>query len=509
MTEIWLGDDVADRREAREELGHGAVFGLTRKSGKTTTLRTVLHRATSDLGADAIVFRTGGEEIPFPGAERLTPFFRERLDWHSVETMLWTFLSEKNRTYRPLVMKAVHGAKTLEQVHRNAIALGEKSSNGWVKDRTYELDQYFQEIIPWVRGHRLDAELHEPHGFGVVDLEGWPQTVQQLVVAATLDAVLESHVKRRVRPLFLVLPEARAFIPSDRVTPVTRVADLLTTQGAKRSLFLWIDSQALTGVNQQILRNFALVLQGVQTSDLEITRICKALDGVKPAMVRRLKVGDFIVSTPRGVRTIHVPLVEPKEDPKVDEKERRGYGDQIEELTRKVATLEEQLRAAMGRAEREHERAEANARAAAANAVEKIRRAPSPDQVHAGPEDSGVIPSSVSSRSKADVHIFTETPDLTIHVAVVRRDAGGDEPSGRAALLVATGFFDERKSVNEACSEFRARGWGEWKGGSGWNNMDRMLNKLASEGFLRSVDKGYVVVPEAKRRIRVKEEAAA
>ena len=55
--------------------------------------------------------------------------------------------------------------------------------------------------------------------------------------------------------------------------------------------------------------------------------------------------------------------------------------------------------------------------------------------------------------------------------------------------------------------EFKERGWGIFSGGSGWNNMDRLLKKLAEQGFLRNVDKGYVLVPEARARIHVLKEA--
>ena len=40
MTNVWLGNDLEAGRTVSEPLGHLAVFGQTRRAGKTTTLRT-------------------------------------------------------------------------------------------------------------------------------------------------------------------------------------------------------------------------------------------------------------------------------------------------------------------------------------------------------------------------------------------------------------------------------------------------------------------------------------
>jgi hypothetical protein len=541
--EIWIGTDRASDEPAYEQLGHLAVFGLTRLSGKTTTLRSIVGSAASGLGADAIVFRSGGEEIPFPGATQIAPVFRDRIDWQSVERMLWTFLSEKNRAYRPLVMKAVKGAKTLEDVHRNVIALGRKSPSAWVKDRTFELDQYFQEIIPWVRGGRLETHLVEPHGVGVMDIVGWPQTVQQLVVTSTMDAVFEAHVAKRPLPLILVLPEARAFVPSDKATPVQRIADLIATQGAKRNLFLAIDSQALTGVNQQVLRNFALLLQGVQTSDLEIRRICKAIDGVKPKMVRELKIGDFIVGTPHGVRTIHVPFLEGveavpaprdvgkpvgKPEENVDAKKEQEYKERIAQLeignrnerlalTLKIQDLERQRDARDGRIEDLATQVQdLTVRLAAA----KGEPAEAPTPPFPEPDYDTREPATLDAAARARtedhpgeevaLHVTRPTPSLTIHERVWTIEARDDDSKGRLAILIAEGFLDEPRANSAIRDEFRRRAWGTWIGGGGNDAMSELLQQFFEWRFIDRIQGNkrvdFRAVPEAKARVKVVQE---
>lgn len=493
MTSVYLG--VAEGSAVQEPIGHLAIFGQTRRAGKTTTLRTLVGEAVMNLEADALVFRTGREEIPFPGARRMTPYFRARLDWRGVEAMLWTFLAEKPKVYRPLIMDAVRGARSLEEVHRNIVAKGAKSKNGWVADRTKELDAYFQEILPWLKQHPLAAELELEPGLNVVDLEGWPETVQQLVVAATLERLMELGKNGSIR--LVILPEARRFIPSDRATPAKLSADRLAREGAKLNLFLWIDSQSLTGVDQLILRNFALLLQGVQTSDIEIRRICAAIDGVKPAMVRALRVGDFILHTQEGVRTVHVPLVEPKEDPNVDAKERRVYEDTISRLRAEVA--------------QEHERAEANARAAAANAVGTVATIARPSEIEAvaralrAPHGATGAAGDDGQRERIDLHVQHEVPSLTVHVVEKRIEANEQTYDGKLALLIAEGFFDEKKSTGPIGREFAARGWGNptSAGGSQGKALRETLEQLCRWGFLRNLNSMYDVRPDARSRIHV------
>ncbi len=518
MTTVRLGKALNEGRayDVLVPLGHLGIFGQTRRAGKTTTLRTFIHELAAWSGADALVFRTGRNEIPFPGARHLTPFFRERLDWHNVETMLWTFLGERPKQYRPLLMQATRGAHALEDVHAKIVALGKKSPSAWVRDRTLELDQYFQEILPWVRGHKLETTLQEPDGVGVVDLEGWPLTVQQLVIAATLDRLMEAHPKGRARPLLVVLPEARRFIPSDSLTPVTRAADFFSSQGAKLNLFLWVDSQALTGVNQQILRNFALLLQGVQSSDLEINRICKALDGVKPAMVRRLKVGDFILSTDDGVRTLHVPLVEAKREEVVDEKERKEFEDRIKRLEAALKDLHVAYDALAEQAKREHDRAEANAKAPASTPVPMSTK--ETDALESTFKrgwgesiEDALARRETDDRTKADLHVFTETPDLTVHVKVVTIHKDDTDHVGKLAILMSEGFFDDKKSTGPIGKEYATRGWENpiAKGGGSGQALRAALRQMCQWGFLREFNGMFGAVSEAKARIHTEEEAAA
>lgn len=512
--DVYVGEVPGDGPD-HEPIGHLAVFGQTRRAGKTTTLRTLIARAAAENGADILVFRTGRGEISFPSARSVPAFFRERVDWRGVEAVLWSFLDEKPQRYRPIIQRACEGARSLADVHAHFLREGKKASHGWVADRLQELDYYFREILPWISGRRLSTELRIEQGENVVDMEGWPATVQQLVVGATLDRLMD--VGARPRPLIAVLPEAHRFIPSGRRTPAQRPAARITSEGAKLGLYLWIDSQALTGVDQGILRHYALVLQGVQTSDLEIRRICQALEA-KPRQVKSLKVGDFLLSTPDGVRAVHVPLsshdglrnsTRNQEEP-VDAQKEKQYQDRIAELEQRITDLVEDR-------DRERERAEANAKAAAANAVDRVETAGSMIEVAraiarvpAKDLERAIVERAdgPAERERIDLHVARETPNLTVHVKEVRLEAKPDSAQGRIAMLMADGFLDKGQKQVEIAKELVARGAPDYRvnGGSRARLYEALL-ELAGQGFLRRSGPDWKVVPEAKARVRVVREA--
>jgi hypothetical protein len=552
MTTLRIGFEVKSGAPVDVPIQHIAVYGLTRQAGKTTALEGMVDRyARASLSAlfgcqRALVFRTGKNEIPFAQAGRIRPFFRERHDWRFVERLLWSFLDEKSKVYRTWLMRTTQGATSLADVHARIVKAGKGARRGWDEDLLYQLDHYFAELLPGLAALDLSTELDLDEGVSVMDLEGVSKAVQSTIVAAVLDYLM-AHPP--TDGCVVVLPEARNFIPSDGKTPASKSLDDFVREGAKLGLYLWLDSQSLTGVDQQVVRNVGLSLHGRQTSDIEIRRIAKAVGhGVVAKDVKGLGLGQFLLEDRDGVRKVYVQpawlpegtavaiakgkvtaeSVRPpvtgkqswgpvKENKNVDAKKEQEYRKTIDALVEEVSTLKAELSEANRRAEANARLATHNAEAGVASALEAHKAGVPYSSMPAPvfPEDGGPTDLDDAAlrdmgkreRTKADVHVFTETPQMTVHVREVRIEATGEENNGRAALLVADGYFDDRKSVNETMREFKERGWGIFSGGSGWNNMDRLLKKLAEQGFLRNVDKGYVVVPEAKRRIRLAKEA--
>lgn len=555
MTAVRLGYEVGSAEAIDVDLKHLGVTGLTQESGKTTTLEALAQRGS----ATVLIFRTKRGDIGFSDARRVGPYFRERTDWQFVEGLISAHLHEKARIYRGDLIRMVRGAKSLKDVHANIQKALQRAREGSWPEKIYtELDQYLREIIPALELLKFAPKPElAPRAARVMDLEGMGPATQQLVIAATVDWVMEHETDT-----VLILPEARDFIPEGERTPAKRALEDLIRKGASLRNYLWLDSQALTGVDMDVARSIGTWLFGRQTLDLECRRVARMAPGrkIKADDISALKLGQFFVVRGEDVRKVYVQPAwmnadsaasvargtaraeqidtEARRKRIVDEKERREFEERIRVLesgNRNLAARNEHLETIRRASEEritvleatvknlqltgteltrsvrtEHERAEANSRTAGANAIERIRSAPTPRQLarelEATPGDSPAgpeLPGTDATRERIDLHVERLVPNLAVHEKIVHRTATSEDNNGRIALLIAGDFLTERKSVNEVCKEFRERGWGEWKGGSGWNNMDRLLLKFAADGFLRNVDKGYVLVPEAKQRIRV------
>jgi uncharacterized coiled-coil protein SlyX len=514
-----IGFEVPSGKEVAFQPQHLGITGLTQMSGKTTALEGFMARA----GETAIAFRTSRGELSFPGAKRISPYFRERTDWRFVEGLISAHLMEKAKFYRGDLIRLTRGTHDLASVHANIRTALSKARSGSFQEKVYtELNEYVSEIREALESVHFDPQPNlTAQTLSVMDLEGLSPAVQQLVIAATVDWLMEGHINA---PVIVVLPEARDFIPEDRRTPAKLSLENLIRKGARVQRFLWVDSQSLTGLDMDVMRSVGTWLFGRQVLDLEIKRVLKMAPdrSVKPDAVRSLGLGQFlcvrgeqvtkVYAQPTWLDDLHAvrvaegidsaeemaKLFRPKlKEKDVDEEERKRLKDTIARQSQEIAQLKAQndhlvetIALQTPRSKLEH-------------AADRAQAAPGQDTIMRGLAGHGSEP---KDRERVDLHVTHEVPSMTVHVREVRVEASGDDNNGRVALLIAQGFFDERKSVNEVTKEFRARGWGTWSGGAGWNNMDRILGKFAEQGFLRNIDKGYVLVAAARDRILVKKE---
>lgn len=297
-----VGFEVGSASPVEAELHHLAIFGLTQKSGKTTALEAFIHRIDGD--SSVLVLRTGRGEIGFEGARRIPFYFRERTDWQFVEGMISAHLQEKAKFYRGDIMRACRGASSLDDVRRHIQAALKKSREGTFVEKIYtELDQYLSEILPQLRSVRFSPELSLSRGPQLMDLESVRPSVQQLIISATLDNVMQSH-----RNVIVVLPEARDFIPEDRRTPAKMSIENLIRKGAKLGNYLWCDSQSLTGLDLDVMRSVGIWMFGRQNLDREMERSAKAIPNgrAKTSDIQSLKLGQFYLVQGEEVKKVYV-----------------------------------------------------------------------------------------------------------------------------------------------------------------------------------------------------------
>ena len=261
-----VGFEVGIGNPVDAELHHLAIFGLTQKSGKTTALEAFINRIDGD--SSALVLRTGRGEIGFDGVPHIPFFFRERTDWQFVEGMISAHLQEKAKFYRGDIMRACRGAKTLDDV-RNAVksSLEDARGGSFVEKIYTELEQYLSEILPQLRSIKFSPELKLMRGVQLMDMENIRPSLQQLIISATIDRIMQSH-----KNVIVVLPEARDFIPEDRRTPAKMSIESLIRKGAKLGNYLWCDSQSLTGLDLDVMRSVGIWLFGRQNLDREMER---------------------------------------------------------------------------------------------------------------------------------------------------------------------------------------------------------------------------------------------
>ncbi len=202
-----------------------------------------------------------------------------------------------------------------------------------------------------------------------------------------------------------------------------------------------------------------------------------------------------------------------KEDPKVDEKERKEYDDRIKQLETKTHDALERARAADARVaelarmlKEANDRAEANAKAPASTPVPMSTK--ETDALESTFKrgwgesiEDALARRETDDRTKADLHVFTEEPTISVHVREVTIKASEDERVGQLALLALDGFFDSMKSTGPITRELMSRGW---MGGVGSGNKKTVLEALRTlcrYKVLREFKGMFQVVPGAKDHV--------
>lgn len=268
---VHLGYAVGTAEPVGIPIAHMAVTGQTQQSGKTTTLEALVSRAQRR----SLAFVTKRGEGAFEEAARIRPYFRDRIDWQYLDQLIAAVLHEKNKQLRPTLMRLARGVSTLGEFHgrvkdeQAAVEAGRKRMRDFDRDQLLVLDHYLDLVVPEIE--RADLANHlalGKTGLHVVDVESFPLPVQMLCVQSALD-----WVNDRERSVTVIVPEAWEMVPQGGGSPVKRAAIALARKGAAIGNFLWLDSQDLAGVDNEVLRGCTVWLLGVQREANEIKRV--------------------------------------------------------------------------------------------------------------------------------------------------------------------------------------------------------------------------------------------
>ena len=281
-----------------ERLHHLMCTGITQWAGKTTALDAMIERS----GFRAITFLTKPEEQTFTGHD-LPLFFRERSDWQYVESLISAALREDQRFNRSFIIKATRGTTTLRDVWDN-IKEFKKTARGFVEGVYTNLDAYMEIVIPQIERYTFSKSLRLEDGLNVMNLQGMSDEMQALVIRAVLEQLLEAGFK----DVIVVIPEGWKFI-GKTYTPVQFIAEKMIRQGASSKIFLWNDSQDISGIQGAIRSQFGIWMLGVQRYEHEVERTIKAIPletKPKKSDVMGLETGEFIVCTRKEVEKVYV-----------------------------------------------------------------------------------------------------------------------------------------------------------------------------------------------------------
>lgn len=300
---IHLGFEVGTGESISVPMHHLAVTGLTRQAGKTTAIEGLLSRLPTDF--KALLFSTKRGELSFSQAARVEPFYRQHTDWEYVESLLEAAMKERMRIERSFIITACKGAKTLRQVYNNIVRGRKEARRGFDEAIFTNLQAYFEKVLPQLEEYPFADTLDIGPGPNVMDLGHLSEEVQALVIAACLEEVWSTG-----RNTILVIPEAWAFLPRQRGNPVKWAAQHVIREGGAVGVFLYLDSQDITGIDTPALKSVGVWLLGQQREKNEVQRVLAQLpipakDKPKPEEVMTLPIGHFFVAAENWCRKVY------------------------------------------------------------------------------------------------------------------------------------------------------------------------------------------------------------
>lgn len=309
---ILLGFEIETGNEVFLEDGHTVVTGITQLSGKTTCLEALSERG----GVTAVTFLTKRGESGFRHQREIQPYFKEQkrgklIDWQYVEAILEATMGEKMKIERSFIIDCCNGsgrkkippAKSLEEVYNNFKAAQKDATRGLDQSIYTNLAAYFEIILPQIRKYDFAEKLNLRKGFNVMNLIGMQDEMQQLVIESTM-----SYVLKKMENIIVVLPEAHKFIPQGRKTPVKNTAVRFIQEGAALGNFMWIDTQATTTVDKNLLKQCSNWVMGYQQEKNEVANVRENIGKHKISEkdIMELKLGHFIASLQQKIYYVYV-----------------------------------------------------------------------------------------------------------------------------------------------------------------------------------------------------------
>lgn len=315
---IHIGQDGYGEEVSIPEF-HTAVFGQS-GVGKTKLLKYMISQVVKE-GYSVFIFDSKITGPEFEGIGTEIPFYLEAPldpDMGSVDPDAFRSLIEGMRTkgkgnmerYRFAFIEICRDAESFQDIGEK---LKEKLSSP--KIRGYTLSMYqeihfdYTRLMKLLERHTFSKEI-EGLGDKIVRMPTWklPNLALQGVVVRS---VVEELLRSREKTIFLV-DEAPNFVPQRGYNPAKPALQDVDEQGRKGKDWGWYSGQTLTGFDKQNMKNVWYWIMGREMELNEAKDVYNTQTSKVATMetIKKMKVREFLVSTPDFTKFVTVPEVD-------------------------------------------------------------------------------------------------------------------------------------------------------------------------------------------------------
>lgn len=288
---IKLGYEIETGKEISIDISHLLVTGITRLSGKTTTLEALIKRSK----LKAVVFRTKIGEKGFIDGTIIPPFFKDKSDWQFIESLVEATLGERMRSWdRSKIIQYSKGTQGLLEFKKKIDdALLNEKIRAFDKDILTNLQAYLEIVLPKLQTIQFSNTLELSSGVNIIDLERFSRDseVQSLIIRSVIEEVLHNF-----KGVIVVIPEFWKFCPQKRGNPCKQIIEEFVRQGATNNNYIWMDSQDMSGVDKIPLKQVSNWVLGCQSERNEVKH---TLDQI-PLPAKSKPKADEIMTLPLG-----------------------------------------------------------------------------------------------------------------------------------------------------------------------------------------------------------------
>ena len=334
---IYIGDNpdgiVSDRELTVHEVSemsrvyipvhHTGIFGQT-GVGKTTLLKQMIEQA-KEQGFRILIFDSKVTNAEFEGVGSTIPFYLQE----STDPDVYRSLIEGVRTGGKGNMEYYRGgfidvcepedkpaAKTFADIGRNLQAKldDKKHIHGRTRSMYREIQRDHDKLVKmldsfdfadnpaWLWDLDVDRARSPVLRMPIRDLPNL--SLQGLVVKSVVEALL-----RLGRKIIIVVDEAPNFVNQKQYNPAKSALQQLDSQGRSKEIFGWYTGQTITGFDKSNMKNLWYWILGREMEKNEVADVfdTQTEKVLTKDQIKKMKVGQFIVSTPDWAKVVQVP----------------------------------------------------------------------------------------------------------------------------------------------------------------------------------------------------------